>query len=840
MRLNTLSLTNFRQHARTEINFEPGLTGIIGPNGAGKTTILEAIAWALYGNAAIRGNRDSIRFMGAGARAPVEVQLDFELGSHRYRVCRGLTSAEVYLDGADTPIANTISGVTDLLQRRLGMSLSEFFHTYFTGQKELSVMAAMTPAKRGQFLSRVLGYEKLRIAQDLTREKRNRVRASIEGMHRGMPDPEAVLRALAEAASRKAEAEGRAHQAAHRGAVRAREMMAIEPRWEMVQRQREQSAQLLTQITVAEEKEAALHRDSERVVRELEGVQAARAQLDNLREAIEPLFALNVELQALNTLYREEGRRKTLLEAESALREEIARLEDRHSKIERAPALEEEATLELEKKRIELEDAQGLLEARRTEWVRDRQEAQTKREALRSQYAEVKVQRDRVVSLGENGECPTCSRPLGGSLHTVVEHLDELMDTVNVDGNYYKARVEQLEQMPDDVRELDESRRVLMQEVGTLERRLAKVQLAVQELGTIVREIAAKQQRQVQMKRDLSRIPPGYDPVRHSEVISEVDRLTPMEAEVGRFQAMLDREPQLKLEQTRIAQEIMRVQSTLGTLRTRRAQISFTEKDFNELKAEFDRVRGELQESKVAAARAQEQVSSATLALAAAQAAAEDLKRKVAELDVLQDDRRIHDELDRAFSDLRTDLNFQLRPELSELASAFLSELTDARYTELELDDQYNIVILEDGVPKPVLSGGEEDLANLVLRLAISQMIAERAGQNFSLLILDEVFGSLDEARRFNVVELLRGLHDRFEQVILITHIEPVREGLDRVISVSYNADHGSSVVSQSENESVGLGDDMRPRAFESGPRERHRGEQGSAEGGESDAGAAA
>jgi exonuclease SbcC len=313
-----------------------------------------------------------------------------------------------------------------------------------------------------------------------------------------------------------------------------------------------------------------------------------------------------------------------------------------------------------------------------------------------------------------------------------------------------------------------------------------------------------------------------------------------MEAEVARFQAMLEREPELRLEQTRNAQEIMRVQSTLGTLRTRRTQISFTEKDFNELKAEFDRVRGELQESKVAAARAQEQVSSATLALAAAQAAAEDLKRKVAELDVLQDDRRIHDELDRAFSDLRTDLNFQLRPELSELASAFLSELTDARYTELELDDQYNIVILEDGVPKPVLSGGEEDLANLVLRLAISQMIAERAGQNFSLLILDEVFGSLDEARRFNVVELLRGLHDRFEQVILITHIEPVREGLDRVISVSYDADHGSSVVSQSDNESVGMGEDLRPRAPASGSRERHRAEQDAVESTEADAGAAA
>ncbi|HZF73201.1 MAG TPA: SMC family ATPase, partial [Gemmatimonadaceae bacterium] len=228
MRLNSLRLTNFRQHANTEIHFETGLTGIIGPNGAGKTTILEAIAWALYGNQAIRGNRDSIRFMGAGARAPVEVELDFILGSHRYRIVRGMTSAEVYLDGSDAPIANSISAVNELLQRRLGMSLSEFYHTYFTGQKELSVMAAMKPAGRGQFLSRVLGYEKLRIAQDLTREKRNRVRAAIDGMQRGMPDPEAVLRALAEAASRKEEAEGRAQQAAHRGAVRQREIMAVE------------------------------------------------------------------------------------------------------------------------------------------------------------------------------------------------------------------------------------------------------------------------------------------------------------------------------------------------------------------------------------------------------------------------------------------------------------------------------------------------------------------------------------------------------------------------------------------------------------------------------------
>src|SRR5437899_4954769 len=144
--------------------------------------------------------------MGAGARAPVEVELDFELGSHRYRVVRGLTSAEVYLDGSDSPVANSITAVTELMQRRLGMSLSEFFHTYFTGQKELSVMAAMKPAERGQFLSRVLGYERLRTAQGLVRERRSLIVAEANGLRASLPDREVVNRAVSDAQARDGEA----------------------------------------------------------------------------------------------------------------------------------------------------------------------------------------------------------------------------------------------------------------------------------------------------------------------------------------------------------------------------------------------------------------------------------------------------------------------------------------------------------------------------------------------------------------------------------------------------------------------------------------------------------
>src|ERR1700746_2375353 len=109
MRLNRPRLSNLRLPADTRIEFESGLTGIIGPNGSGKSTILEAIAWALYGMSAVRGKRQDVRSLSASGRAAVKVELEFDLAGHRYRVIRTLSSAELYLDGQSSPIANSTS-----------------------------------------------------------------------------------------------------------------------------------------------------------------------------------------------------------------------------------------------------------------------------------------------------------------------------------------------------------------------------------------------------------------------------------------------------------------------------------------------------------------------------------------------------------------------------------------------------------------------------------------------------------------------------------------------------------------------------------------------------------
>jgi exonuclease SbcC len=392
-------------------------------------------------------------------------------------------------------------------------------------------------------------------------------------------------------------------------------------------------------------------------------------------------------------------------------------------------------TVELEARRRAHDESQGKLELRRTEWVRDRQEAETRRNALRAQYADLRDQRDKLVALGDEGMCPTCQRPLGDHKRQVLDLLDSQIETVSADGSYFKSRLEQLEAMPEDVAALDEQRRKLQQDVGALERRLARVQMSVQQLEQVGRELAAKEQRHDSLVKELGEIPGGYDRARHTGLEQDFERLAALNTQANRLNTQVEREPALRREQESVARSIAAVTGRRDELLRRRTALALSEEEFAMLREQHTDAAAQLHGATLSSMNANGEMALSRAALDRALAAKKELERTETKLASMETDKGLHDELHRAYSDLRTDLNFAMRPELSELASAFLTELTDARYTELELDDKYRIVVLEEGVPKPVISGGEEDMANLVLRLAISQMIAERAGQSFSLRI---------------------------------------------------------------------------------------------------------
>jgi exonuclease SbcC len=279
MELRRLRLTNFRQHESTDIEFGPGITGIFGPNGSGKTTLLEAMAWAIYGAQAARGDRDSIRRLGAKGRANVEVDLEFRLGGHEYRVVRRLHDAELLQDGQR--VANSLRAVTERLEQVISMTYEEFSSTFFAGQKQLAVLASKKPGERAAFLSQVLGHERLRLAQERAREIKNTLGAELRGMEAGLPDRAELGRARRLAEERLAAVRAAA-QLVERTRAAAQEAHAREePRWTEWVARRERTLSLDGERRMAEQAAESARQEFKRLDRELrdaveEPAQAAR------------------------------------------------------------------------------------------------------------------------------------------------------------------------------------------------------------------------------------------------------------------------------------------------------------------------------------------------------------------------------------------------------------------------------------------------------------------------------------------------------------------------------------------------------------------------------------
>jgi DNA repair protein SbcC/Rad50 len=92
-------------------------------------------------------------------------------------------------------------------------------------------------------------------------------------------------------------------------------------------------------------------------------------------------------------------------------------------------------------------------------------------------------------------------------------------------------------------------------------------------------------------------------------------------------------------------------------------------------------------------------------------------------------------------------------------------------------------------------SGGEQDLANLSLRLSISKLLAQSSRLDAGFLILDEVFGSQDSFRKENILGAIGGLKDFFQQIFIITHVDDIKEAVQTLMTVEENSDGSSMVI---------------------------------------------
>lgn len=332
--------------------------------------------------------------------------------------------------------------------------------------------------------------------------------------------------------------------------------------------------------------------------------------------------------------------------------------------------------------------------------------------------------------LDTQAPCPTCGQELGDSFESLLSRIEseaeELSEKIRATEELYRRA----EFEPHEVKEKQAELEAISRRIETLRnvlREITEIEFHEKEASSLKDELATAMRDALEIKNCIQS---------HRETLS---KLNFSESEHQKARARLEHGRRL-LEVARLQR--VKIEGDVGKHQALHARTG-------QLLAEYDRRNTEIDEQ----------------------------RRQLA----------ILEQGDQVLSDLRTHLNSQIRPRLSELAGEFLGQLSDGRYNTVEIGPDFTPRIVEDGAPKMIISGGEDDLLNLCMRLALSNMLAERSGMAFSTLILDEVFGALDENRRYNVLLLLERLSTHFEQILIITHLEDIREGVHNLVSIDYN-----------------------------------------------------
>ncbi|HYE96772.1 MAG TPA: SMC family ATPase [Rubricoccaceae bacterium] len=90
-------------------------------------------------------------------------------------------------------------------------------------------------------------------------------------------------------------------------------------------------------------------------------------------------------------------------------------------------------------------------------------------------------------------------------------------------------------------------------------------------------------------------------------------------------------------------------------------------------------------------------------------------------------------------------------------------------------------------------SGGEAFRINFALRIALSQLLAERAGVRVRTLVIDEGFGTQDREGVQNLVQSIHAIQNDFDKILVITHLDELKDAFPVRIEVTKKPVEGST-----------------------------------------------
>lgn len=132
--------------------------------------------------------------------------------------------------------------------------------------------------------------------------------------------------------------------------------------------------------------------------------------------------------------------------------------------------------------------------------------------------------------------------------------------------------------------------------------------------------------------------------------------------------------------------------------------------------------------------------------------------------------------IEEAIPEIEQEANYLLGRLTDNQAQLFIASLRDLKSggTKETLD-----IKISDNVglrPYEMFSGGEAFRIDFALRIAISKLLARRAGTALQTLIIDEGFGSQDEEGLAHIMDALYKIQDDFAKIIIVSHLNSMKE----------------------------------------------------------------
>ncbi len=825
---------------------------ICGDNGSGKSALIDAITWALWGQTrAGARNHDSLVH---SQQNEMQVEFDFKVGAQLYRVIRkhakpkrrqasGPSSLDLFLitESGLKPISgDRIKETEDKIKEILHMDYDTFVNSAYLRQGHADQFTIADSTDRKKVLANILGlsrYDELEEqAKELAKQRETEKTLAesaikdIDGQLAEKPADEARLTAAesqlltTEKAAREQEARlNDLRQKKEQREGKQRELSQLE---EYISR----TSEMLTQLTSQAERHRSRIKEYEGLIAQRTTIEEGYAQLleaRKLNETLNEKLGLLVKLtDGKNQLDRiVQKAQGELITQHAVAQNQIGRLETEYQKLpqlrnslqrvqsELLPLAEQETALLAKKQNgQELRTRVHSLEADKTRLEREIKETEEKLDLL----------------LTESGaKCPLCETELGAEGLQVIKtkYLAEregkhlALKSSKIELSQKKTELSALESEISQLEtRLNRDRTSRQTEAGVLARQIGEAEKAGAELNETKKNLTGIEERlarkdfalseQETLRRvedELARL--SYDTSQHEEVRRRVTSLEQYESPKRKLEdadRLINQEKVSLSSAEQTAQELRR---SLEADSQKRQKLTTELSALAQLATDLAQAEAEHQRLNLQLRQAQETVGSIRGRLEFLKQLEITRKERGISLSQAAKEESIYRELAEAFgkNGVQAWLIETVLPELQDEANQLLARMTDNRMhvkfeTQREtkkgdVAETLDIQIADELGTRSyeMFSGGEAFRINFAIRIALSKLLARRAGAPLPTLIIDEGFGTQDSTGMEKLKEAIISIQDDFEKILVITHVEELRDAFPTRIDVVKTAE-GSTI----------------------------------------------